>query len=85
VSITVSPQRHSRGNKVFVTMLRSLTHIQARLADLALTPLPGTRSEFRNSLLKTLKRGQRVVKLSGFKPIDPRGGEFGIDNHGRKN
>jgi hypothetical protein len=30
VTITVSPQRHSRGDKEFVTMLRSLTHIEAR-------------------------------------------------------
>jgi hypothetical protein len=38
-SASVSPDCHSRGDNEFVTMLRSLTHIQARRADLALTPL----------------------------------------------
>jgi len=39
-SITVSPQRHSRGDKDFVTMLRSLTHIPGRLCRLGWRPRP---------------------------------------------
>jgi hypothetical protein len=39
-SITVSPPRHSRGDKEFVTMLRSLTHTPGRLCRLGWRPRP---------------------------------------------